>query len=201
EQISEVISQFPEKALTILAGAESGNKNYMHSFDTNGGGAHSDFGYMSILLGLDHMTNDLIMVDSHWFTEFYQYTARETQVSRGSRTLWNFEYKVIYNMNSVLSSLLGDSTDPEVNSLKGRALAVRANAYMNLIRTFAVGNDCVPYYSECDEVIEHSARMATSEVWDRIMTELEKAYSLLKGIARSSNKEAVNEQVAATMLA
>lgn len=200
EQIADVIAQYPEKALTILAGAESGNKNYMHDFNTNGYASHSDFGYMSVLLGLDHMTNDLIMVDSHWFTEYYQYTARETQVVRGSRMIWNFEYKVIYNMNSVLETLIGDSEDAEVRALKGRALAVRANAYMDLIRTFAVGNEGVPYYSLGDKNIHHPARMATSDVWNHIITDLEDAYTLLDGYSRPS-KEMVNQQVVAGLLA
>src|SRR5690625_2851761 len=77
DQIDEVIREYPEKALSILAGAEAGNVNYMYDFNTNGAGDHDDFGYKAILTGLDHMTNDLIMVDNHWFNVFYNYQRSE----------------------------------------------------------------------------------------------------------------------------
>ena len=201
DQIDEVIREYPEKALSILAGAEAGNVNYMYDFNTNGAGDHDDFGYKAILTGLDHMTNDLIMVDNHWFNVFYNYQGREVQNSRGTRMIWNFEYKVIYNMNTVLESLLTfENPDADVLALKGRALAVRANAYMDLIRTFAVGEEGVPYYSKGDEEVEHLARMATSDVWGRIIDDLEDAYSYLEGYGRSS-KQMVDDQVVAGMLA
>lgn len=202
EQIADVIKQYPEKALTILAGAESGNNSYMYSFATNGENNHADFGYKGILTGLDHMTNDLIMVQDDWFGDYYNYRGREVTGFRVSRLIWNFEYKVIYNMNSVLVSLIGDSSEDEVNHLKGRALAIRANAYMDLIRSYAVGEQGIPYYSQGDEDIEETARMATSEVWNHILSDLEEAYSLLQGYDRGAgNKEMVNEQIVAGFLA
>lgn len=199
EQMAEVIQEFPERALTILSGAESGNKNYMHDFNSNGAGAHDDFGYMSVLLGLDHMTNDLVMVQNDWVGSYYQYQARQVENSR-NRMVWNFEYKVIYHMNSILSSLVGDSDDVEERALKGRVLAVRANAYMDLIRTYAVGDQGIPYYSLGDEEIVHYDKMATSEVWDRIITSLEDAHELLSGYS-GGTKEMVSGQVVAGMLA
>lgn len=202
EQIEEVIRDYPERALTILGGAESGNTNFMHSSGTSGLNVtdHSDFGYMSLLLGLDHMTNDLVMMNSHWFTEYYEYRAREVQLTRGNRMIWNFEYKVIYNMNSILSSLIGESSDADANALKGRVLAIRANAYMDLIRTYAIGDQGIPYYSSGDEEIDHPSRMSTTEVWGRIIDDLNKAYSLLEGYS-SLSKEMVSDQVVAGMLA
>lgn len=201
EQINDVISQFPEKALTILAGAESGNVNYMYDFNTNGDGDHDDYGYKAVLTGLDHMSNDLVMVQDDWTGDFYDYRGREVQMSRGTKMVWNFEYKVIYNMNSVLTSLLGDSPEAEVQALKGRVLAIRANAYMDLIRTYAIGDQGIPYYSEGDEEIEHASRMSTTEVWQRIISDFEESYSLLQNYNRGSNKEMVNDQVVAGLLA
>jgi len=200
EQMADVIQEFPERALTILSGAESGNVNYMHDFNSNGYGDHDDFGYMSVLLGLDHMTNDLIMVQNDWVGSYYSYQAREVQVARGTRMVWNFEYKVVYNMNSILASLIGEPEDVEERALKGRVLAVRANAYMDLIRTYAVGEEGIPYYSLGDEELVHYSRMSTSEVWDRIINDLEDAYTLLEGY-NGGTKEMVNDQVVAGMLA
>lgn len=200
KQIEELLEEFPEKALTVLGGAEAGNVNYMYAFDSNEQGAHDDFGYMSVLLGLDHMTNDLVQFQDHWFSSYYTYLARGTSNSR-DRMVWNFEYKVVYNMNSVLQSLIGEQEDAQATFLKGRALAVRANAYMDLIRTYAVGEEGIPYYSEGDNEIESHARLSTSEVWNHITSDLETAYNLLEGYDRGGDKEMVDQQIVAGLLA
>lgn len=200
DQIEDLIQEFPEKALSVLGGAEAGNVKYMYSFDTNDQGAHDDFGYMSVLTGLDHMTNDLVMVLNHWFASYYTYLARGTSNSR-DRMVWNFEYKVIYNMNSILQSMVGEQEDEDANYLKGRALAVRANAYMDLIRTYAIGDMGIPYYADGDNEIYSSARLSTTEVWNHIISDLENAFQILENYNRGGDKEMVDQQVVAGMLA
>src|SRR5699024_11028235 len=131
---------------------------------------------------------------------YYTYLVRGTSNSR-DRMVWNFEYKVVYNMNSVLQSLIGDQEDPEANYLKARAFAVRANAYMDLIRTYAVGEEGIPYYSEGDQEVHSSARLSTSEVWNHITSDLETAFDILDGYDRGGDKNLVNQQVVAGFLA
>lgn len=197
-QIQELLKTFPEKSLSVLSGAEAGNNNYLIQFDTNGQGAYDDFGYMSVLAGLDHMTNDLVMTSSHWFNTYYNYLARNVNHTR-NEMVWRFNYKVVYNMNEVLKLIPADA-EGDQNYVKGRALAVRANAYMDLIRTYAVGEQGIPYYSEGDNVISKAERVPTTEVWGYITSDLEKAYTLLDGYGRTS-KEFVNKNVVAGMLA
>ena len=198
-QIQDMIADFPERALSVLSGAEAGNTNYLIQFNTNGAGAHDDFGYMSVRTGLDHMTNDLAMQVSHWFNSYYQYLARNVDNSR-DRMVWRFNYKVVYNMNEVLKLIPADVQDAETKYIKGRALAIRANAYLDLVRLYAVGEQGIPYYSLGDTEINNQSRVPTSEVYGYIENDLLQAVELLDGYTRTS-KEAVNKNVAAGFLA
>lgn len=198
-QIQDMIAEFPERALSVLAGAEAGNTNYMIQFSTNGAGAHDDYGYMSIKTGLDHMTNDLTMQVSHWFNSYYMYLARNVDNSR-NRMVWNFNYKVVYNMNEVLKLIPAEVNDDATKYIKGRALAIRANAYMDLVRLYAVGEQGIPYYSLGDNEVYDQSRVPTAQVWQYIEQDLLDAYALLDGYSRPS-KESVNKNVVAGFLA
>ena len=199
DQISQLLREFPERATTVLGGAEAGNTSYLYDYNTNGAASHDDFGYKAVLTGLDHMTNDLIMVQNHWFGAFYNYQARGVSNSR-DRMVWNFYYKVIYNMNQVVSQLQGSQTG-DARYIKGRSLAMRAMAYMDLIRTYAIGDQGIPYYSMGDREISHQGRMATTQVWSNLITDLEEAYTLLDGYNRGNDKEKINRNVVAGFLA
>ena len=198
-QIEDLIKEFPEKAVTVLGGAEAGNNNYLVQFNTNNQGAHDDFGYMSIRTGLDHMTNDLVQYSSHWFNTYYNYLARNVTHTR-NEMVWRFNYKVVYNMNEVLKQLPGTQTNANAKYIKGRALAIRANAYSDLIKTYAIGEQGIPYYSMGDREIFVEGRESTTAVWGHIIADLEDSYSLLNGYVRTS-KESVNQNVVAGFLA
>ncbi len=199
DQISDLIANYPEKAVLLLGGAEAGNNNYLIQFSTNGAGAHDDFGYMSVKTGLDHMTNDLVMYSSHWFNSYYMYVARNVENSR-DRMVWNFYYKVVYNMNEIVKLMPAETTG-DSSHLKGRAMAMRGLAYLDLVRLYAVGEQGIPYYSKgAGEEINVPARMATTEVYANIEKDLVEAYNLLAGYTRDS-KESVNQQVVAGFLA
>lgn len=198
-QIENLIKEFPEKAVTVLGGAEAGNSNYLIQFNTNNQGAHDDFGYMSVRTGLDHMTNDLVQTQSHWFNSYYNYLARNVTHTR-NEMVWRFNYKVVYNMNEVLKQLEGPQANNSARYIKGRAIAVRANAYMDLIRTYAIGEQGIPYYSLGDRKIFNEGRVPKSDVWQHIITDLEDSYGLLNGYVRAG-KESVDRKVVAGFLA
>lgn len=195
DQLTDLIKNFPEKALTVVEGAESGNNKYLIQFDTNGAAAHDDFGYMSIKLGLDHMTNDFVAQSSHWFNSYYMYVARQESNSR-NLMVWRFNYKVVYNMNSVLNLIPDDATDPTVLNIKGRALAMRAQAYLDLIRLYGNGEEGIPYYSK---ELYDTSRVPTSVVYQNIENDLLEAYNLLQDYTPSS-KEMISKNVVAGFL-
>ncbi|MBS7332946.1 RagB/SusD family nutrient uptake outer membrane protein [Faecalibacter bovis] len=195
DQLSDVIKNFPEKALTIVEGAESGNNKYLIQFNTNGAAAHDDFGYMSVKLGLDHMTNDFVATASHWFNSYYMYVARQESNSR-NLMVWKYNYKVIYNMNNVLSLIPADANDESVLQIKGRALAMRAQAYLDLIRLYGNGDLGIPYYSQ---ELYDTNRVPTNVVYQNIENDLLEAYELLQNYT-PANKQMISKNVVAGFL-
>lgn len=196
DQLTEVIRKYPEKSMVIFGGIEAGNTRYMIDIFAGNSGRHDDFGYISYQLGLDFMSNDLIQSKSNWFNIYYNYTGRQ-ETGAATSAQWTFYYKTIYNMNLILE-IMGDSQEPANLELKGRAYAIRANSYFNLIRIYANGEVGIPYYAK-DKGIDNSGRLATSEVYKNIEKDLLDSYSLLGSFART-NKNQINIDVVAGIL-
>lgn len=198
DQLSEMIAKFPERAFVVTEGFDAGNNKFLIQYNTvnNSSGLHDDFGYMGILLGTEHMTNDFVMAQNHWFNSYYMYLARNVDNSR-TRVVWNFYYKVIYNMNNILNLLQSDNLDQQSTHLKGRSLAMRGLAYLDLLRLYGVGDQGIPYYSQ---KVNENGRVATSTVLEYIEADLLEAYKLLDGYTRE-NKQSINRNVTAGFLA
>lgn len=178
DQMNDLLLNNPELAYQIFDGAIQGNNKYLMQFNSNGAGAHDDFGYKSVLLGLDHMGNDLVMESNQWFVNYYNYTGRQVSNSR-NQMVWKFYYKVIYNMNDVIKRIKNSpEPDSDVNkTLIARATAMRANSYLDLIRIYGYGNEGIPYY-DTNGVYE-TKRVATSEVMSYIEKDLLASYNAL----------------------
>lgn len=197
-QLQNEIAKFPEKAFTITQGLEAGNNKYLIQYNTVGSTStvHDDFGYMSILFGTEHMTNDLVMAKAHWFNSYYNYTARNVNSIR-TKTFWNFYYKVIYNMNDIIN-LIGDNpTNNEAKYLKARSLALRALSHYDLVKLYAVGTQGIPYRSKN---VNSDSRLPVAQVLQLIETDLLQAYNDLAGYTRP-NKQHVDQNVVAGILA
>ncbi len=195
-QVEDLIANYPERSYSLLSGIENGNNRYMIDFGTLGN-YHDDFGYKGYLLGLDFMSNDLSMTKSNWFSGYYGYGAR-TENNYRTRGLWSFFYKSIFNVNKGLSFLSGTTNPtPEQNYIKARFLAMRADAYFNLIRVYANGDIGVPYMTED---IKRNERVSTAEIKTKIEADLLNAYSLIQGYNRTS-KEILDKNVIAGLLA
>ena len=195
DQLSELIAKFPEKASSITGGFESGNNKYMVAF----GGSHERFGYMSILLGMEFMTNDAAIYSSkypHFATTYYTYRSRDVDF-HSNEWVWTFYYKVVYNMNLILNSLPSTSTNTEAKQMRGRALAMRALAYLDLVRLYGADGLGIPYYSQS---VNSNARVPSSTVMGYIETDLKEAYNLLTGYRRS-DKQSINKNVVSGFLA
>lgn len=178
DQMNDLLLQNPEQAYVIFDGALQGNNKYLMEFDTNGAGAHDDFGYMSIKLGLDHMGNDLVMESNQWFVNYYNYTARQVSNTR-NQMVWKFYYKVIYNMNDVIKRIEASpiADNDSGKQLVARAKALRANSYFDLVRIYANGEEGIPYY-EANGVYD-SSRVPTSQIMAYIERDLLESYNYL----------------------
>lgn len=196
DQLTDVIKKYPEKSMIIFGGIEAGNNRFMIDIFAGNSGRHDDFGYMSYQLGLDFMSNDLIQSKSNWFNIYYNYSGRQ-ETGLATKAQWTYYYKTIYNMNLIFD-IMGNSQEQESLELKGRALAIRANSYFNLIRIYANGELGIPYYAK-DRGIDNPGRFATSEVYKNIEKDLLESYALLANFSRT-NKNQINKDVVAGIL-
>lgn len=195
QQIEQLKFEFPEKLLALTQGAEAGNNKYLIQYNTLGSELHDDYGMLGNSLMFDHMGNDLVMAIQQWYSGLYNFTGR-VETSTRTKVIWNFNYKVIYNMNSVLDLIPEDTTDSNYVHLRGRALALRANSYFILLGAYANGDKGVPYYSK---EIYNTSRVPTNEVYELIEKDLLKAYADLDGFT-PDDKQAVTKDVVAGLL-
>lgn len=197
QQLQDLANSSPEAALTITSGLEGGNYFYLNDFATGGNGnIHDDFGHMSVNLGTDLMSNDMMQTQSHWFVNYYNYTGR-TEPSIRTDMVWKFYYKVIRNMNDALVLVPEDVTDPDLIHMRGRLLAMRAFGYFHLVRLYADGDVGVPMYTETDIDL---SRVSVESLKELMLNDLEEAYQLLNGYTRG-DKTIIDKNVVAGFLA
>lgn len=206
EQLQKLAKTDPEKALVINVGIEDGQYAFMRQFATNSddtGSRHDDFGQKSIDLGMDLLSNDMVQVVNHWFGNYYSYRGR-TQVFSTTRIIWNFYYKIIRNLNSVISQIDPEIKDPRFVHLRSRALALRAYCYFNLIRVYQYtyqGNEAkpgIPTFDGGDVIIPSRAKV--SEVYDLILSDLETSIIGIDGFNRD-DKGKIDKSVVAGIYA
>lgn len=200
QQLEELASSSPEAALMLASGLEGGNNFFLNDFNTAGNGnIHDDFGHMAVNLGTDLMSNDAVQVLSHWFSNYYNYTAR-IETSIRTDMVWKFYYKVINNMNQSLVLVPEGTTDESLLNIKGRLLAMRGLAYFQLIRLYANGETGIPMYlGLLPEQIDQS-RVSASVIRQQILDDFNEAYSLLSGYNRET-KVIIDQNVVAGFLA
>ena len=197
-QIAE-LADSPESLLVTLTGLNTGVSNTLIQTGFAGTG-HDDFGLKSIDIGLDLMSNDMVQVRSHWFVNYYNYTGRVESSAR-TAAIWNFNYKLIFNANTIVKNTPAGTQDPGLKAYLGRAKAMRGFAYFNLLRLYGNGVEGVPLWTELRDAKSGSiSRSSAAEVTAFIKSDLESAVQLLAGYSRS-NKTEVNENVAAGLLA
>ncbi|HEY5688236.1 MAG TPA: RagB/SusD family nutrient uptake outer membrane protein [Yeosuana sp.] len=205
-QLEDLAKSSPEALLTINTGVEDGQYAFMREYSTNfedTGGRHDDFGQMSINLGLDLMSNDMVQVTDHWMGNYYAYRGR-TQDFSTTRIIWNFYYSIIRNVNAIIAQIPEDATDDRLIHLKARARALRGYSYFNLIRIYQYtyqGHQSaqgVPLYDGND--INIPARASVQEVYDLIIDDMEAAYTKVTGYVRDG-KEKLSKEVIAGLYA
>ncbi|MBR3985489.1 MAG: RagB/SusD family nutrient uptake outer membrane protein [Bacteroidaceae bacterium] len=152
-------------------------------------GRHNDFGFPSLMLGMDSRGMDMVSEDIgyNWFTAWMSYEDVASN-SVPTATHWTSLYNQILAANKVME----DYGEREGKSLfqfyLGQAYAQRAFNYFYLAQLYQqtyVGNEeqpCVPIITESDiRVIytEGRARATVCEVYDFILADLDKAEHLL----------------------
>ena len=206
QQLADLASSSPEALLTINSGVESGQYSFLREFSTNfedTGSRHDDYGQMSINLGLDLMSNDMVQVQDHWMGNYYAYRGR-TQDFSTTRIIWNFYYSIVNNVNSIIAQIPEETTVQDLIYLKARARGLRAWSYFNLVRIYqytyqsnpsAAG---IPIYD--GEDINVPSRAPLEDVYALILDDIQLAYTNIEGYSRAS-KETINKKVIAGIYA
>jgi hypothetical protein len=197
EQINELAESSPEALLALSVGGINSTISLLSEYDAGSSdGRADDFGLMSINLGLDLMSSDMNMSIESWFTSYYNYLGREQNIS-STNMVWNFYYRIIRNVNPIITQIPQDATDTELLSVLGRAEALRGFAYFNLIRLYGDGNIGIPLYNQEENVF---GRAPEANVYAQAKLDLENAYEHLSGFTRSSKSE-IDQNIVAGLLA
>lgn len=122
---------------------------------------------------------------------------------------WNLPYSSIFYANNVLKGLekISSSSSTEYKQLKGWALFVRAFAMSDLVKTFSVNYD--PATSQTDlgipirlnpEIDELVTRSSVQQTYDRILSDLKVACSLLPSTFQQLNRNRPSKATAFALL-
>src|SRR5690606_37621233 len=172
QTLIDLANSNPEAVLTIADGIEGGNQFFLNDFSTAGhGNMHDEFGLMGYNLGFDLASNDMVQTLSHWFVNYYNYTARNENSLR-TDAVWQFYYKVIFNMNEGIRIIPADVTNTQLLQIRGRMMAMRAFAYFQLIRVYGYNNLGVPLYTDNNAF---PSRQPIEDIKTQILEDLEGA--------------------------
>lgn len=186
-------------AKSFLSGA------YVSLFNPDAQASHDDFGLRAIQLATDFMSDDIAFPNPGFFQYDYKEENNALNYRRPNST-WTQHYAIIAAMNNVLTVMkdldINEATDAQKQIL-GQAYGLRGYMYFVLINMFqqpySVNKEApgIPIYT-LELTLE--GRNTVSEVYDVIVSDLEKSYSLLKGYGFTKASE-LNEYSVAGMLA
>ncbi len=153
--------------------------------------AHLDFGYPSVMIGLDSQGMDYTSKNSgyNWYASYNGYIDRKT-TGWPDNMMWMYNYAQIKICNTILPTIPADTEDNTLKFYRAQALAVRAFDYWTLIQVYQYNYDgyadepgvCLLTDENEVEVAENGAPRATvAEIYDQILKDLNEAISLLEG--------------------
>ncbi|RPE12154.1 RagB/SusD family nutrient uptake outer membrane protein [Chitinophaga lutea] len=166
-------------------------------------------GYSAILLSQEAMGSDAVLRDGvYGFLLTHAFGDPSDNTTRRALFFWTFQYKVIDNANNIIANVdAAAGSDTEKRHLKGQALALRAFAYLNLVRqyqfTYAKDKTAkgVPLYTTpTNPASQPKPRAPLEEVYNQVLADLREADALLQGFNRVV-KNRPNQQVVRGLLA
>lgn len=112
---------------------------------------------------------------------------------------WAQIYLVISNTNLAINSTVANNDSKEVNYVKGQAHAIRALAYMDLLRLYGQqysgGNLGVPIVTQFRDENQFPSRATVTEVWNQIGQDFQKALDLMDPTLDKATPTEVNTWV------
>ena len=163
---------------------------------STGGNTHQCFGISAYNLMADVMGEDMVMGAQgsgwFWFDCIYNVKSRYTSSSWRPYDLWNAYYTWISNANYILAAEeTMEGTSEERGYALGQAYAIRAYSYYMLAQSFArtykghESEPCCPIYKEPTTAdTEGQPRSSVQEVYDLVVSDMDKALEYLEGTSR-----------------
>ena len=195
EIVNEIMSKDVEQLQSyITAGYDEtyGGNNSATNYD--------ELGYITEMLVTEHMAGDVgFPTNSNWYAYDYQNDNRMSEWRR-TRSLWTPMYYTITNCcNPVIETLGGlESLTDETKTILYQAYALRAFSYFRLInlyqQPYQVDKDAlgVPLYVE-DATKNIPGRATVAQIYEQIISDLDKAYEMAKGMGYKKGKAALSE--------
>lgn len=186
QQKESTLQQNPDMATAAVTSVASEFGSYYGQYAD----AHWDFGYPSIMMGLDGQTADFLAKIPYTSSHIYWFAYINPNYS-GVPTgmMWTHLYKQIKTSNSLLTSIPEEgATSAELKFYRAQALAVRAFDYWVLAQCYQFnykGNEsmpCVPIITEKNQdqaAVDGAPRATVQEVYDFILGDINEAVKLL----------------------
>ena len=171
------------------------------------GDRHNDFGYPAVMLMMESNGRDVVSRNNSYniFYKNVDFTDRDYTTTH-AQIVWGTLYKQIYTANALIGSFKTEPDDANGQGFLSQGLAVRAFNYWVLAQLYQhnyVGHEqalCVPLITEknsMESATSGCSRATVSEIYIQILSDLDKAISLLEQSKMTSpDKRYVNLCVA-----
>ena len=198
-QLEEASAIDPEVSGALMGGV------YSLTFTTRTGGTtgHDDFGHKSYDIFSDMLSSDMALSTSTygWYrSSITEYQAPLDFTFGDNRQVWRYYYRIVRSCNEVIDGLGGMDITPESaanKAIMGQAKALRAHSYFYLAQFYQKSYDAsepiLPIYYSATDL--NGPKVAASEIYDLVESDLTDAISLLNGFQRD-NKTQINQSIA-----
>ena len=169
---------------------------------------HDGFGLKAVDAGFDHTGLDLVQASRSWFIFDYNFDNKKANFRRPA-FVWNFLYKQISSINTVLADYFptapDTNTEQEVYQKYGELKTMRAIFYYYLVNTFAktyVGNQGslgVPLMLNPGD--DKLPRATVQQVYDQMLSDLKPVVDDARFQITPDNKADADKAVGAAYLA
>ena len=200
ESAAEAAGQNPDVFL-------NGMWSYMVTYE----GSHDVFGYMSVMLATNVMSEDIALSGSHFFIYDYQFDFRMYNYRRTS-SMWTNFYTYIAKANEIISLYPEGGETVSQKGLLGQAYAMRALSYYYLIQLYQftvdeAGNNNVSapgvplMYTTADgktteEIAAAKGRNTVGDVFAQIESDITKAIENLEAGYERPSKNYIEASLA-----
>ncbi len=203
-QLEEAASRNPD----VIAGTMNGIYALMFEAETGGTTGDDDFGHKGYDIFGDMLSSDVALSVSTygWYrASITEYQCTQDFTFLDNYQVWRYYYRIIRSANTVIGALGGNDATPELEANKfimGQAKAIRAHSYFYLAQYFQKSynpsEEILPLYD--DLLDQNGPKVAASEIYGLIESDLLEAINLLDGFSRSA-KSQINQDVAKGILA